>query len=217
MTHSGSEDLIRRFLGASLTGCAFATALANARGGINYCEFGELDEQLPSFLDGLLDTSADKGCATVAIFPRIVDVTGIVELLKVLAQGDRWRVYVRKSTGSSECTLIGVEWVTRSGDLASVLGFAPLIGMPVQRRAQIVSLCLWSGARQNRHRSKPGRLISLGDMPPPDGAHEQPAYNKMRHATRNTLRAIRGSSADDVEWGEVTFVLPADVAGRFSG
>ncbi len=159
MERTDVEEHLRLWLRAGLTACDFAKRLAGRANGL--AVVAHLESALPqsSWLADTFDANADADRAVLVALPRIISEQGLVEFLNALAR-DRWRVKRRRKASPGGGVLVGVDWITKNGEVSETMGFAPFYTMPVSRRAPYVAIATWPGGRSNPFRGQ-------GSTPPP--------------------------------------------------
>jgi len=142
----------------------------------------------------------------------------VVDLLTVLQANPRWSLRRGLKTSPLGGVLIGLEWITGSGDTSEVMGFAPFPTMPVPRRSPYVALATWPGGRSNPFRgtgstppARPG-VVSFLDAPHGLGYD---AYEGRWKATSERVTELMSIPPDDARlYRRATFVLtPEQAAG----
>src|SRR5262245_27207188 len=170
-------------------------------------------------LDTNLDEYAKAGLSAVVVFPFVTSEAGIVEVLSALRTGSpRWKV--RNRGGPTGVVHVAVEWSTASGDVSDTMGFAPLLSMPVPRRAPYFAIGAWPGGRSNPLRGVPptprarSGVVSFLAV-----AHEleTEAYAKMWSTTEGGVNDLMTLPADNAAlYRRVAFVLDASVASAIT-
>ena len=96
------------------------------------------------------------------------------------------------------------------GRWSVAMGLAPLLSMPVTRRAPFPAIALWPG--KPRKKSKKGESVSFGDIPSPfEGTEHGAALSASTDRTRELM------GLDDPEqgpWRSVAFCLSPEAAAH---
>lgn len=198
-----------------MSSCGFASSVAGI-GKINYQPLlDELESSDLPQIAAFLDAAGAGENFGVLLFPRVRTVRGIVRLLRVLGEHERWKL-ARVPWGAHPrdgAALVGLHFTTKHGDASSVMGFAPLGCMPVTRRAPYVALAAWSGAKLNAFKKSPTGKVGFIDGPvvSTDGGHfSEAAQQTTWDNTMNRVRTLLGDPAeDDRRLKDVAFCLPA--------
>lgn len=133
----------------------------------------------------------------------------IVNVLSELAAHPRWEVCVPSwKEHPRDDVLVGLHWRTRAGLSSSALGLAPLLSMPVLRRAPLPAILVYAGPRANPHKHSRKGEVGLIDMRPPalDGEGFETAWD----STRKAVAWIRSALEDGAIRPDVAFCLPAE-------
>lgn len=147
--------------------------------------------------------AARQSWAAVAVFPDVRAEAQLIELLNLLKGAERWRC--RRVASSMPGLLVGVEWKTDHGPWSQTMGFAPLLTMPVTRRAPYVGIAAWPGPPR-----KAGlEYVGFIDM--------RSGFEKEQHAlalakTKEQTSKLLGAEAQAVDWHQVSFSLALDKA-----
>ena len=144
------DEHLRQWLAEGLTGCQFAKLIAQRRERIVTSTFTGLTKEE--------DVSRTFEAGTAARLPAIAIFTGIrveeelVEQLRILSRGTRWRITREYPEGLvTDDVMIGMTWRIREGLASSPMGLAPFGTMPVTRRAPYVCIAAWPGGHDNPH------------------------------------------------------------------
>ncbi len=216
----GVKDAIiehfRRWLRAG-TGCGYAASLAK-RGRIAY----EAHDAMPPVheLDTSFDQYAKAGLSAFVIFPFVTTEAALADVLAALRGGSpRWKVR-RRVDSTPETVRIGLDWSTTNGDVSDAMGFAPLLSMPVPRRAPYFAIGAWPGGRSNPWRGTPptpaarsGRVSFL------DARHdlESEPYTALWTATTGAVGDLMSLPLDSAaRYRQVAFVLAATAASTLT-
>ena len=213
-------DQFRLWLRAGMTGCEFARLLAGKSGRIAI-EL-HVDAELPPtrWLNNAFDEHARADRAVIAVFPRISNEVGLIEFLNALGADARWNIRRRSKTSPGGGVLVGLEWVTGSGDITETMGFAPFATMPVPRRAPYVAIATWPGGRSNPFRGtgstpagKPGEVSFL------DASHGygQERYEALWAETTAGVASLMSVPPDDPRlYRRAAFVVPVEHAAKLA-
>jgi len=197
-----------------MTGCEFARLLAGKSGRIAV-EL-HVDAELPptSWLNSAFDEHARADRVVIAVFPGILNEVGLVEFLNALGADARWRIRRRSKISPSGGVLVGVEWITGSGDVTETMGFAPFAMMPVPRRAPYVAIATWPGGRSNPFRgtgsTPPGRPGVVSFLDALHG-YDQERYEALWAETAIGVGSLMSVPPDDPRlYRRAAFVVPAE-------
>lgn len=196
-------DAVARWLKAH-AGCSFAARFAASKGdaqqrlGYSAIHAAVVDHQVRGDIDGFLDGCGAREQAAVLVFPSIKSTDGVVSLARSL-NGGRWTCQERFDEARGH--LFELAWMAACGLPSSVMGLAPLLSMPMTRRAPLVVLALWPGPP--RPTSK-GKGLSFMDMP--SGLDAALHAEQLFRSTEMTERAL-GESPKTAPWRRVTFCI----------
>lgn len=133
-----------------MTGCQFAALIAQNRDRIAAAAFPELAAE--GDVSRIFEAGTNARLPAFALFTEIRTEAALVEQLRILARGSRWRITREHPAGLiTDDVVIGVEWQIGNGCVSSVMGLAPFATMPVTRRAPYVCLAAWPGGHNNPH------------------------------------------------------------------
>ncbi len=128
-------------------------------------------KRIESDLNRLFDECAKRDAAAVALFPDVKTEDELVAQLARLNKNSRWAVdYVWDS--KRRVVRATVKWKTSDVKWSVAMGFAPLLTMPLPRRAPYVAIALWPGAARE---GNDGDTVGFIDMP----SNEFPDRKKM--------------------------------------
>jgi len=143
-----ADEHLRLWLAEGMTGCQFAKLIAQRRERIVTSTFAGLTKEE--------DVSRTFEAGTAARLPAIAIFTGIrteeqlVEQLRILSRGTRWRITSERPDGlETDDVMVGMTWQVREGLVSSPMGLAPFGTMPVTRRAPYVCIAAWPGGHDN--------------------------------------------------------------------
>lgn len=137
------------WLNSGLSGCWFASNVARGTSRIALPIVGR--DLKVDLVESALDQYSKRGVPTIALFPWVAAESNLVEIIATLAQRPRWRVRIVDGLDIPRaCTPVGVWYETTNGELSSAMGFAPLLAMPVTRRAPLVAIGAWAGGYENQ-------------------------------------------------------------------
>jgi hypothetical protein len=213
-------DHFRLWLRAGMTGCEFARLLAGKSGRVAIELY--VDPELPptNWLNNAFDEHAKADRAVIAVFPRIANEIGLVEFLNVLGTDARWKIRQRSKISPNGGVLVGVEWITASGDVSETMGFAPFATMPVPRRAPYVAIATWPGGRSNPFRGTGSTPVGkLGEVSFLDALHgyDQERYETLWAETITAVGALMSMPPDDPRlYRRAAFVVPAEHAAKLA-
>jgi hypothetical protein len=207
-----SADLVAGHFARWLTfgsGCSFAASFATGeQKRIAFSTFlGAAQDSVAEYVAGHFSAAAEQEMAAVAIFPAIRSEEQVIEFLRGLRDDDRWRCKKRVRSDASETLLVGLDWRTECGAWSQTIGFAPLLAMPVTRRAPYVAVGAWPG----KPRKQGADTVGFIDMPsrlPRDKRNRGLAISKARRDE------LMGAEAQAVDWHQVTFCFSPDQRAR---
>jgi hypothetical protein len=179
-----------------------------------------VDAELPptSWLNNAFDEHAKADRVVIAVFPRIANEIALVEFLNALGSDTRWSIRRRSKASPSGGVLVGVEWITASGDITETMGFAPFAMMPVPRRAPYVAIATWPGGRSNPFRgtgsTPPGKPGTVSFLDAPHG-YDQERYEALWGDTTTGVGSLMSIPPDDPRlYRRAAFVMPAEHAAK---
>lgn len=114
----------RLWLQTGMAGCFFAKKLAAKANSLSIEVHVETGFPKTDWIDSTFDDNGDADRAVIAVFPRILSEQALVDLLNSIVR-ERWRIRRRKKPSPSGGLLVGVDWMTRNGDVSETMGFAP--------------------------------------------------------------------------------------------
>jgi hypothetical protein len=201
-----------------MTGCEFARLLAGKSGRV--AVEVHVDAELPStsWLNNAFDEHAKAARAVIAVFPSIANEIGLVEFLNALGGDARWKIRRRSKIAPNGGSLVGLEWVTGSGDVTETMGFGPFATMPVPRRAPYVAIAAWPGGRANPFRgtgsTPPGRPGEVSFLDVSHG-YDQEWYETLWAETTAGVASLMSTPPDDPRlYRHAAFVIPAEYAAK---
>src|SRR5690606_324226 len=109
-----SDDHLRRWLAKGMTGCQFAGLIAQQPDRIVTMTFSGLAPEAD--VTRLFDAGAEAHVPAIAIFLGIRTERALVEQLRILSAGERWKITEERPEGlETDDVLIGMEWTIRPG------------------------------------------------------------------------------------------------------
>jgi hypothetical protein len=212
-------DHFRLWLRAGMTGCEFAKRFAGKANQLAIAVDAEAELPPTDWLNSIFDANADADRAVIAVFPRITTEQALVDLINTLGR-ERWRVRRRAKTSPSGAALIGLDWVTKRGDVSETMGFAPFASMPVPRRAPYVAIATWPGGRSNPMRGKgstpAGRDGVVSFLDAPHGLDGE-QYEAHWENTMSRVSALMAIPPDDASlYRRAAFVVRSEFADRLA-
>jgi hypothetical protein len=143
-----ADEHLRQWLAKGMTGCQFAKLIAQKRDRIVTATFAGIAKE--DDVSRLFYAGTQGRLPVIAIFTGIRGEDQLVEQLRVLSRGDRWRFTREHPEGLvSDDVMVGIDWQIREGLVSSPMGFAPFGTMPVTRRAPYVCIAAWPGEHEN--------------------------------------------------------------------
>ena len=205
---------MRQFLMSKNSGCLFAHNIAKQEGGPLHVmvAIGEIDS-VRADVEEVFDDAAGLGKAAMVVFRDVVRVEQLVDVLRLLASGPRWRfreaAWKERSTGD---VLLGIDWTTTEGKTSSVMGMAPFPCMPIYRRAPFPALVVWAGGHLNPHWLVKDRAsVGLVDMPT---GLDKERHDRAKVESFNRTDVLRGLPGSMAAQPNVAFSLPRSMRGR---
>lgn len=181
------------------SGCQFAAQFSHESSRrIAFATVLNVDATTPADVTRHFEEAALRDHAAAVVFPGIRHEADLHALIDALARDARWRSHEVASM-RPERLAIALHWKTRSGHWSRTMGLAPLLTMPITRRAPYVAIAAWPGSAR-----KPDvDAVGFGDMPSGLGDRHKPTLSRTRALTREML-------ADDPDrdvLGEIAFCL----------
>lgn len=180
---------LERFLHHENIGCRFAKYLATNKR--VYHSVIHSPAGVASINDLFLGARKERMCV-VLTFPFVRNISGLCILLNSLSRLDKWSLSV--SEGVREDTVdIACVWRTPTGFKSRLMGFAPLLSMPVTRRADTVAIAAWPGDSENRFRphksQKRKQFVSFADSAIPQHL-TLPQYDRMWEQSTTDVKEL---------------------------
>lgn len=174
------------------SGCAFAAQFASGRAPrIAYATFSKVDGSVATDINNHFSAAAPDQRAAVALFPSIATEAELVELVKSLCADERWRCRHVDSKLPGRAAVM-LEWRTDAGQWSRTMGLAPLLTMPVTRRAPFVAIAAWPGTS----RKPTAKVVGFIDMP--DDSDEAEHAAKIASTEIKTARHLAGDPDADI-------------------
>lgn len=205
---------MRHWLLGGHTGCAFAKSLAadksDGSARITFVAQPQLDV---TRLNRLLDECSRQQTPAVVIFPNVRSVGAVADLVHQLASDQRWTCSRPRIAGfQRNDDLVRILWRSPfEGWASEVMGLAPLLTMPVTRRAPFVGLALWPGG-PSEHRLYPRDEGKADVLDLLDTSHpfDDKAVASMKDRSILATKTMMSSPNDSVRnYRIVAFALPA--------
>jgi hypothetical protein len=207
-------DNFRNWLERVGTGCTFANLLsANAL--VHYDIVAAAPSvNLIAALDAALDEAAASNHVGVTLLPEVHTAREIAGVLFALSTAPRWHVrwVGSERRGGRYFGAVRVHWRTKPGAMSSVIGFAPMRGMPITRRAPYVAMAVWPGTRSNEF-ARVSTPETLGIV---DSAHDltKDDYDTRWKKTRGFVKEMFLHEREDATFlRDVAFRLPLNTVG----
>ncbi len=213
-----AEDHVRRWLAKGMTGCQFAGLIAQQPDRIFTSAFAGLTPE--NDVTRLFEVGAKAHVPAVAIFLGIRTEDQLVEQLRVLAAGERWKITEEHPEGlETDDVLIGMEWTIRPGLVSSPMGLAPFATMPVTRRAPYVCIAAWPGEHENPHWTRHDeRIVHFLDTDLSKLRLTKPKYQSLTAASRDATRELLSETSDDARhYRRVAFRLQRSARASLRG
>lgn len=183
---------VQRFLHADTAGCEFVGSFAKDGEGISWFALdGDPSPDAADALTALVESAQATNEVSGLVFPNISSEAQLRDLIGMFEQSARWTVKREPDVRAGRpIEIVRMCWLNQQGTPSSLLGMAPLLTMPVTRRAPYVSVFLWPSERANKHRKQQFPEIGIGDSQPPP--LEDDAYEQMRKSTEIRSRRLNG-------------------------
>jgi hypothetical protein len=217
-----SEDIANHFrlwIRAGMTGCEFAKRLSGKADHVAIALHLDRDVPATEWFESVFDPNSDADRAVVAVFPLISSEHAVVEFINALDRV-RWRIQRRTKPSPTGGVLIGMDWTTKNGDVSEAMGFAPILSMPVPRRAPYVAIAMWPGGRSNPFRgqgstpaARPGVVSFL------DAKHglAEAEYEARWAETTDGVTKLMTMPPDDAKlYRRTAFVISPEAAVRLA-
>lgn len=199
------ESLFREWLRAGHSGCYFAARAASKQSLTFFSTTGRLDLDT---LANVIDDDAHAGRVTIATFPGIADIPQLEQLVARFDCPPRWSLHRVGPSG------VAVEFITSESMRSKAMGFAPILEMPVSRRAPCVALALWGGGRVNPF-FRLGATGSVNMAHAPHSLAKQAEHNELWAKTEAATQERLEVPAFDARWlHDVSFCLPTSTVDR---
>lgn len=196
---SFSAEIDRRIVERSLavwfktgSGCVFASQFAS---GISartaYATFSKADASVASDINDHFSAAGRDQRAAVAVFPSIATEKQLVKFIGSLRSDPRWQCRSIESK-LPDCSALVLEWQTEAGVWSRTMGLAPLLTMPVTRRAPFVAIAAWPGPPRKPN----AKFVGFIDMP--DDSDEAEHASKLKHTEARTAEHLAGDPDADI-------------------
>ena len=213
MDREPSSEHLRQWLAKGMTGCQFASLIAQNRHRIVTAVFDRLASE--ENVSRVFETGTESRVPVIVLFTWIRTEAALVEQLRVLARGSRWRMTREHPTGlSTEDVMIGIDWQVRDGLSSAMMGLAPFSTMPVTRRAPYVCLAAWPGGHDNPHWTRYERdIVHFLDTDLTALQLTTPKYRSLTKASKAASEQLLTELGDDARYyRRVAFRLQGSVA-----
>jgi hypothetical protein len=203
---------LRRWLAKGMTGCQFASSLAQQHDRIVTSAFAGLAPE--ANVTRLFELGTNEHVPVIAIFLGIRTERELAEQLRILSAGERWKLTDERPEGlGTDDVLIGMEWTIRPGLASAPMGLAPFATMPVTRRAPYVCIAAWPGERENPHWTRYDEgVVHFLDTDLSKLRLTKPKYRSLTTASKDATRALLSEVGDDARhYRRVAFRLQRGV------
>ena len=192
-----ADDHLRQWLAKGMTGCQFASLIAQQRDRIFTAAFAGLAPEVN--VTRLFELGAEAHVPAIAIFLGIRTERELAEQLRILSAGERWKITEERPEGlATDDVLIGMEWTIRPGLASSPMGLAPFATMPVTRRAPYVCIAAWPGGHENPHWTRyDERVVHFLDTDLSKLRLTRPKYQSLTAASKDATRELLSEVGDD--------------------
>lgn len=181
------------------SGCHFAGHFAREDSRrIAFATLFKIDDATPFAITQHFEQAALRDHAGVVVLPTIQREAEIHSLLDLLTSSDRWH---RQELNSNQPGRLAValHWRTQGGLWSRSMGLAPLLTMPLTRRAPFVAIAAWPGGPK-----KPATdTVGFGDMRSNLGDQHKATFAKTRDLSSQML----ADDPDKAQLGEIAFCL----------
>jgi hypothetical protein len=167
----------------------------------------------------LFDAGTQGHLPVIAIFTGIRTEDELVEQLRLLSRGARWRFAREHPEGlATDDVMVGIEWKIRDGLASSPMGFAPFGTMPVTRRALYVCIAAWPGEHENANWTRyDEQIVHFLDTDLAALKLSKAKYRSLTKASKDTTQALLSEPHDDARYYRRTaFRLSASTANALS-
>jgi len=208
-----SDEHLRQWLAEGMTGCQFAKLIAQKKDRIVTAAFSGLAKE--EDVSRLFEAGTRGHLPVIAIFIDIRTEDALVEQLRVLARGSRWRLTRDYPEGLvTDDVMVGMEWRVREGLVSSPMGFAPFGTMPVTRRAPYVCIAAWPGEHENANWTRYEKgLVHFLDTDLSTLRLTKAKYRSLTKMSNDSTSALLSELGDDARYYRRTaFRLSAAVA-----
>jgi hypothetical protein len=213
-----ADDHLRQWLAKGMTGCQFASLIAQRRDRIATAAFAGLAPEAD--VSRLLDAGAKAHVPAVAIFLGIRTEQELAAQLRILAAGERWRITEEHPEGvETDDVMIGMEWTIRPGLASAPMGLAPFATMPVTRRAPYVCIAAWPGGHENPHWTRYDEgVVHFLDTDLSALQLTKPKYRSLTTASKDATRELLAEVGDDARhYRRIAFRLHSGVRDSLRG
>lgn len=213
-----ADDHLRQWLAKGMTGCQFATLVAQQRERIATSVFAGLAPE--AHVTRLFEFGAGEHVPAVAIFLGIRTEHELAEQLRLLSAGERWKITDERVEGlETDDVLIGMEWTIRPGLVSAPMGLAPFATMPVTRRAPYVCIAAWPGGHENPHWTRyEERLVHFLDTDLSKLHLPKAKYQSLAATSREATKALLSEVNDDARhYRRVAFRLQSSARASLRG
>jgi hypothetical protein len=212
-----ADEHLRQWLAKGMTGCQFAKLIAQKKDRILRATFAGLAQE--EDVSRLFEAGTQAHLPAIAIFTAIRTEEALVEQLRILSRGTRWRI-TREHPDKlvTDDVMVGMEWQIREELASSPMGFAPFGTMPVTRRAPYVCLAAWPGGHENPHWTKyEAGLVHFLDTDLSALKLSPAKYKSLTKASQDETKTLLSELHDDARhYRRTAFRLSAAVATAMS-
>lgn len=220
-------EILRHWSQHALTGCYFASYLSRknvaAKWHTSIVRIAGSTANFSAEIDSSLLAACEEEMEAVQlIFPEVFSEKELVNLINLFCVKRNWYwTCVPWKYGDAESKLIGLRWLhpTNSSVVNYVLGFSPLITMPITRRAPFTTLVLRTSDKIRRppagtdtsdRKLETDRVaVHLADM---NSKIEKPERNTRVWIKTKALKQDRVGKETSIARARVTFSLPFEPA-----
>jgi hypothetical protein len=213
-----ADEHLRQWLAKGMTGCQFASLIAQQRDRIVTAAFAGLATDVN--VTRLFDLGAEAHVPAIAIFLGVRTERELVEQLRILSAGERWKITEEHPEGlATDDVLIGMEWTIRPGLASAPMGLAPFATMPVTRRAPYVCIAAWPGEHENPHWTRYDEgVVHFLDTDVSKLQLTKPKYRSLTTASKDATRELLSEVGDDARhYRRVAFRLQRGVRESLRG
>jgi hypothetical protein len=208
-----ADEHLRQWLAEGMTGCQFAKLIAQKKERIIRATYPGLAKE--EDVSRTLEAGTAARLPAIAIFTGIRTEEDLVEQLRILSRGPRWRITREYPEGlATDDVMVGMTRQIREGLASSPMGLAPFGTMPVTRRAPYVCIAAWAGGHDNSHwRRYEEGIVHFLDTDLSALGLSKAKYKSLTNISKSTTEGLLSETADDARhYRRTAFRLRSGVA-----